>query len=234
VSETLLSLDGLDAFYGDFQALFGVSVEVARGETVAIIGANGAGKSTLLRAILGQVDSAGAIAFCSEDLRGLAPHQRVKRGISLVPEGRRLFPSLTVRENLLIGAHSGRSGDWTVDTVVDVLPLIRPLLGRPAGRLSGGEQQAVAIGRALMANPTLLLLDEVSLGLAPVVVKQLYATLTTLAETNTTMLVVEQDLSQALAVSDRLYCFLEGRVSLSGRPTELETADITTAYFGVT
>ena len=229
----MLSLDGLDAYYGDFQALFGVSVEVARGETVAIIGANGAGKSTLLRAILGQVDSAGAIIFCGEDLRSLAPHQRVKRGISLVPEGRRLFPSLTVRENLLIGAHTGRSGGWTVDTVVDVLPLIRPLLGRPADRLSGGEQQAVAIGRALMANPTLLLLDEVSLGLAPVVVKQLYETLTTLGEANTTMLIVEQDLGQALAVSDRLYCFLEGRVSLSGRPRELETADITAAYFGV-
>lgn len=230
----VLDVHAVEAFYGDFQALFGPSIAVERGETVAVIGANGAGKSTLLRAILGQIRvGAGRIEFLGESLSGVSTPERARRGIVLVPEGRKLFPSLTVRENLLIGAHAGRTGEWNTDTVIDVLPLIAPLLARPAGKLSGGEQQAVAIGRALMANPELLLLDEVSLGLAPVVVKQIYGTMSDLGKAGTTMVVVEQDLGQAMAVADRVYCFLEGRVSLTGHPDELDSADVTAAYFGV-
>ena len=173
---TLLEVRGLDAGYGDFQALFGIDVDVAEGETLAMIGANGAGKTTFLRVLAGQVPAwAGSIMFDGTDIAHVKAHRRVGLGIALVPEGRMLFGSLTVRENLIIGAHAGRSGRWDLDTVLDVFPLIRPLLDRPSHVLSGGEQQSVAIGRALMSNPRLILLDEVSLGLAPVVVKSLYA-----------------------------------------------------------
>jgi branched-chain amino acid transport system ATP-binding protein len=230
----LLIVDGLEAGYGDFQALFGVSLTVKEGETEAIIGANGAGKSTLLRAIAGQVPvTNGSIRFDGTDLVGVAPHLRVVRGIALVPEGRRVFPSLTVEENLLIGAYRNRAGAWTVSKVVELFPLLGRLLRRSAAKLSGGEQQALAIGRALMANPRLLLLDEVSLGLAPVIVKQLYEALPGILATGITLLLVEQDITRALSVADRVTCLLEGRVSLSGRPDDLNQDDITVAYFGL-
>jgi branched-chain amino acid transport system ATP-binding protein len=229
----LLTVEGVDARYGDFQALFGVSLTVDEGETVAIIGANGAGKSTLLGAIAGDVAvSSGTIRFAGADLGGVAPYERVGRGIALVPEGRRLFPSLTVEENLLVGGFRRRPGPWTVDRVYQLFPLLAPLASRAAVSLSGGEQQAVAIGRALMANPRLVLLDEVSLGLAPLVVRQLYAALAEIRGTGTTVLVVEQDISQALGVADRVCCLLEGRVSLAGHPDELDREQITAAYFG--
>jgi branched-chain amino acid transport system ATP-binding protein len=230
----LLIVDGLEAGYGDFQALFGVSLTVAEGETEAIIGANGAGKSTLLRAIAGQVAvTNGSIRFDGTDLVGVPPHIRVVRGIALVPEGRRVFPSLTVEENLLIGAYRSRPGAWTVSKVVELFPLLGRLLRRSAAKLSGGEQQALAIGRALMANPRLLLLDEVSLGLAPVIVKQLYEALPGILATGITLLLVEQDITRALSVADRVTCLLEGRVSLTGRPDDLNQDDITVAYFGL-
>jgi branched-chain amino acid transport system ATP-binding protein len=230
----LLEVDTLDAGYGDFQALFGVSIDVAEGETVAIIGANGAGKTTLLRAVMGQVRvTSGQIRYAGTDLAGVPTHRRVERGLALVPEGRRLFPSLTVEENLLVGAHNGRPGTWTVRKVVEVFPLLERLLRRSAAKLSGGEQQAVAIGRALMTNPDLVLLDEVSLGLAPVVVRNLYAALPSVISSGTTVILVEQDITLALDVADRVYCLLEGRVSLSGTPRELTRDAITTAYFGV-
>ncbi len=230
----LLIVDGLEAGYGDFQALFGVSLTVKEGETEAIIGANGAGKSTLLRAIAGQVPvTNGSIRFDGTDLVGVAPHLRVVRGIALVPEGRRVFPSLTVEENLLIGAYRSRPGAWTVSKVVELFPLLGRLLRRSAAKLSGGEQQALATGRALMANPRLLLLDEVSLGLAPVIVKQLYEALPGILATGITLLLVEQDITRALSVADRVTCLLEGRVSLSGRPDDLNQDDITVAYFGL-
>lgn len=230
----LLIVDGLEAGYGDFQALFGVSLTVTEGETEAIIGANGAGKSTLLRAIAGQVTvTGGSIRFDGVDLVGVPPHIRVVKGIALVPEGRRVFPSLTVEENLLIGAYRSRSGVWTVAKVVELFPLLGRLLRRSAAKLSGGEQQALAIGRALMANPRLLLLDEVSLGLAPVVVKQLYEALPGILASGITLLLVEQDITRALSVADRVTCLLEGRVSLSGRPDDLNQDDITVAYFGL-
>ncbi len=229
----LLEVRGLSAGYGDFQALFGIDLQVDEHETVAVIGANGAGKSTLLNTVAGLVrTSGGTVRFAGEDLLAVPSHRRVARGVALVPEGRRLFPSLTVEENLLVGGHARRPGRWDVDRVLDVFPLVRPLLRRPADVLSGGERQAVAIGRALMANPRLLLFDEVSLGLAPIVVKQLYAALPAVVAGGTTVLIVEQDIGQALAVADRVVCLLEGRVSLEGRPGDLDRFRITEAYFG--
>ncbi|HEX6166298.1 MAG TPA: ABC transporter ATP-binding protein [Acidimicrobiales bacterium] len=230
---TVLEVRGLAAGYGDFQALFDIDLAVDDGETLAVIGANGAGKSTLLGTLAGLVPATGgSVRFAGDDLLAVPHHGRVGLGIALVPEGRHLFPSLTVEENLLVGAHSRRPGRWDVDRVLEVFPLVRPLLARPADVLSGGERQAVAIGRALMANPRLLLLDEVSLGLAPVVVKQLYAALPAVIGEGTTVLLVEQDIGQALAVADRVVCLLEGRISLEGEPAGLDRARITGAYFG--
>lgn len=231
---TLLEVRGLDAGYGDFQALFGIDVALDEGETLAMIGANGAGKTTFLRVLAGQVPvRAGSMVFDGTDMANVRAHRRVGLGIALVPEGRMLFGSLTVRENLVIGSHSGRPGRWNLDTVLEVFPLIRPLLDRPSHVLSGGEQQAVAIGRALMSNPRLVLLDEVSLGLAPVVVKSLYEALPALSQGGATVLLVEQDIGQALEVASRVVCLLEGQVSLEGRPSELARSDITAAYFGL-
>jgi branched-chain amino acid transport system ATP-binding protein len=229
----LLDVRGLSAGYGAFQALFGVDLQVDEGETVAVVGANGAGKSTLLRTLAGLVPATGGtVRFAGGDLVAVPAHRRVAEGIALVPEGRRLFASLTAEENLLVGAHSRRAGPWTVARVLEVLPLIEPLLRRPADVLSGGERQAVAIGRALMSNPRLMLWDEASLGLAPVVVRRLYEALPGVIEGGTTVLIVEQDISQALAVADRVVCLLEGRVSLVGAPRVLDREAITAAYFG--
>jgi branched-chain amino acid transport system ATP-binding protein len=231
---SLLEIENLATGYGDFQALFDVSAAVDEGDTLAVIGANGAGKTTMLRAICGLVPVwSGAIRYDGQDLSVARAHQRVPMGIAMVPEGRLLFPSLNVRENLQVGAHARRAGPWTVDRIVEVFPMLEPLLGRESDLLSGGEKQAVAIGRALMANPRLLLLDEVSLGLAPVVVKQVYAALPAITGAGTTVVVVEQDITQALAVADHVSCFLEGRVSLEGTPAELDRDRITSAYFGL-
>jgi branched-chain amino acid transport system ATP-binding protein len=233
MTSPLLDIRDLAAGYGDFQALADIDLRIDEHETVAVIGANGAGKTTLLRTVAGLVPAtAGSVRFAGDDLLAVPPYARVGHGIALVPEGRHLFPSLTVEENLLVGAHTRRSGHWDVDRVLEVFPLIAPLLARPADGLSGGERQAVAIGRALMANPRLLLFDEVSLGLAPVVVKGLYAALPTIIGEGTTVLIVEQDISQALSVADRVVCLLEGRVSLEGTPAEVSREQITAAYFG--
>ncbi len=231
---TLLSLDRVSSFYGDFRALFDVSLEVAEGETLAIIGANGAGKSTLLGTVAGTVHAgSGTVALDGRRIGALPPHSRVELGISLVPEGRRIFPSLNAEENLLVGAYRRRPGPWNVQRVYELFPLLERVARRSASKLSGGEQQALAIGRALMANPRLLLLDEVSLGLAPVIVKQLYEAIPAIAQAGTTILLVEQDVGQALRAADRVYCLLEGRISLHGRPGELSREQITAAYFGV-
>jgi branched-chain amino acid transport system ATP-binding protein len=230
----LLEIDDASGFYGDFQALFGISLYLDAGETVAIIGANGAGKSTLLWAIAGLMSvRQGAIQFDGRSIGHLAAHQRVGLGISLVPEGRRVFPSLSVQENLVVGRTRGRGGTWTLDTVMDLFPILRPIANRSGAVLSGGEQQAVAIGRALMANPRLLLLDEVSLGLAPIIIRQLYDALPSISASGATILLVEQNIDTALAASDRVYCLLEGRLALSGVPAELGRERITTAYFGI-
>ena len=231
---SLLELSGLDAGYGDFQALFGIDLHVIEGETVSIIGANGAGKSTMLKTIAGLVTPMrGALRYDGHALTSRSADRRVAVGISLVPEGRRMFPSLSVEENLLVGAHLKRPGPWNRASVLEALPLLVPLLNRPAAKLSGGEQQTLAIGRSLMSNPRMVLLDEVSLGLAPVVVKQVYEAIPLIKAAGTTVLVVEQDINQALAVADRVYCLLEGRISVTGRPSELTREQITEAYFGI-
>jgi branched-chain amino acid transport system ATP-binding protein len=230
----LLEIENASSFYGDFRALFGVSLYVDAGETVAIIGANGAGKSTLLRAIAGLMPvREGELRFDGRPIGPLPAHRRVGLGISLVPEGRRVFPSLSVEENLLVGRSRARASAWTLSSVMDLFPILQPLAKRSAAVLSGGEQQAVAIGRALMANPRLLLLDEVSLGLAPIVIRHLYEALPSITGSGTTILLVEQNIDTALATSDRVYCLLEGRLVLSGPPRELGRDAITTAYFGI-
>lgn len=229
----LLEIDAIDAFYGDFQALFGLSLAVDEGQAVAVIGANGAGKSTLLKAVAGSVPvRSGGVRYDGTDLASMPSHRRVAIGISLVPEGRRIFNSLSVEENLRVGAFCERPGPWSLRKIYEAFPMLERLAKRSAARLSGGEQQALAIGRALMNNPRLLLLDEVSLGLAPAVVKNLYAVIPIIREEGTTVLVVEQDVNQALAASDVAHCMLEGKVSLSGRASELSRAAISAAYFG--
>ncbi|HET7648074.1 MAG TPA: ABC transporter ATP-binding protein [Gaiellaceae bacterium] len=229
----MLSVEGLEARHGLLHAVRDVSLEVSKGETVAIVGANGAGKTTLLRAIAGaHRPSAGRVVVAGEDVTRLPAHRRVKRGIALVPEGRRLFPDLTVEENLRVAAGVRRPGRWDVDSVLEVFPLLKPRRHARAASLSGGEQQATAIGRALMSNPRVLLLDEVSLGLAPVVVDVVYRSLAELLDTGTTVLLVEQDLSRALAVADRVVCMLEGRFVLEGTPGELTREQVMEAYFG--
>jgi branched-chain amino acid transport system ATP-binding protein len=231
---TLLAVDRATSFYGDFQALFDVTIDVAEGEVVAIIGANGAGKSTLLRLVAGLVPiGGGEIRYDGRLMNRVRSHDRVRQGISLVPEGRRIFPSLSVDENLQIGAHRGRRGRWTMKTVRELFPLLGELGKRSAALLSGGEQQALAIARAPMANPRLLLLDEASLGLAPIVVRQVYAALPEIRSAGATIILVEQNIDQALAAADRVYCLLEGRVSLAGPASSVTRDRITAAYFGL-
>lgn len=230
----LLEVTDLEVRHGDLRAVQGVSLSVAEGEVLAVIGANGAGKSTLLSAVTGLLrPSAGQVRFAGDDVTRVRPHLRVRRGISMVPEGRRLFGSLTVEENLRVGASAKRPGPWDLEAVYDLFPLVAERRARRAGAMSGGEQQATAIGRALMSNPRLLLLDEVSLGLAPVVVKQLYAALPQITGRGTTVLLVEQDVRQAFAVADHVHCMLEGRTSLEGRSDEISMEQVSAAYFGV-
>ena len=228
----LLRIRDLDAHYGHFQALFGIDLDVDPGEAVAVIGANGAGKSTLLRAVAGLVrlPPSARIELDGVALHALRPHQRVRSGVSLVPEGRRLFPSLTVEENLAVARSAG--GNWTLDAVYDLFPNVAALRHRPGGALSGGEQQAVAIGRGLMADPRVLLLDEVSLGLAPVVVDRLYAALATIAGAGMAMLVVEQDVGAALRLAGRVHCLRAGRTVLTAAAADVTSAAVTEAYFG--
>lgn len=231
---SLLELDDVSAGYGSFQALFNISLSIEAGETHALIGANGAGKSTLLKTIAGLLRTAPAqVRFDGHAIGQLPPHRRVGLGIALVPEGRWVFPSLTVHENLLVGAHSRRTGVWTIDNVYELFPLLDRLRMRQAFSLSGGEQQALAIGRGLMSNPRLLLLDEVSLGLAPIVVSELYKAMPAIVESGTTLLLVEQDITQAVTFADHITCLLEGRVVLEGRPDEISREQISAAYFGV-
>jgi branched-chain amino acid transport system ATP-binding protein len=231
---SLLQTRSLRAFYGDFQALFDIDVSVDEGETIAVIGANGAGKTTFLRAISGALPcDNNMVSFDGTPIGGHAAHELVRLGIAMVPEGRRLFPSLTVEENLLVGAHSGRSGSWTLARVYELFPMLADHRDRPATLLSGGQQQMTAIGRALMSNPRLLLCDELSLGLAPVVIRDIYARLATITQEGMTLIIVEQDINRALDASARFYCFLEGRVALSAQSRGFDRGAITGAYFGV-
>ena len=230
----LLAIDAVDAFYGDFQALFGVSLQVEPGQVVAVIGANGAGKSTLLRTIAGLMHPRrGSIVFDGEPIGGAPAYTVVKRGIALVPEGRRLFPSLTVEENLVIGGQSKRKGPWTLERIYELFPVLAERRHLPAPALSGGQQQMAAIARALMANPRLLLCDEISLGLAPIIVRDIYARLPEIAAEGLSLIIVEQDIVQALHAAAHVYCLQEGRIALQGKASELTREAISAAYFGV-
>ncbi|TNE64714.1 MAG: ABC transporter ATP-binding protein [Rhodobacteraceae bacterium] len=235
MTDTVLSIRNLTAFYGDFQALFGVDLTLARGQALAIIGANGAGKSTLMRAITGILPSpAEAIQLNGRPIGALSAPEVLEAGISMVPEGRRLFPSLTVEENILIGAHSRiGNGYWTLEAIYDLFPVLKERRHNPGTALSGGQQQMVAIGRALMSNPDVLLCDEISLGLAPVIIRDIYAAFPRIRESGASVIVVEQDIGQALKVADHVFCMMEGRITLSGAPGDLSRDAIHDAYFGV-
>lgn len=231
----LLQVSGLTAHYGDFQALFGVDMTLEQGQTLAIIGANGAGKTTLMRAMTGiALVTAGQISLNGRAITHLPAPEILMAGIAMVPEGRRLFPSLSVEENLLIGAHARQgSGFWNLERIFTLFPILRERRAHPGTALSGGQQQMVAIGRALMSNPTILLCDELSLGLAPVVIREIYAAFPMIRESGTSTIVVEQDIGQALKIADVVHCMMEGRITLSGTPDTLAREAIHDAYFGV-
>jgi branched-chain amino acid transport system ATP-binding protein len=230
----LLSIENLSVYHGQFRAVSGVDITVGAGEIVSIIGANGAGKSSLLKAIVGQVDRVeGAIRFEGEDLAGQPTAQIVKKGVALVPEGRRLFPSLTVEENLAVGWEVGRRGEIGFDEIYTYFPVLREKRRQLSRELSGGQQQMVAVGRALLANPKLLLCDEISLGLAPTIIKDLYEIIPTIRARGIGILVVEQDITRSLAVADRFYCLLEGKMNLTGRPADVTHDTVVKHYFGL-
>ncbi|MBI5899999.1 MAG: ABC transporter ATP-binding protein [Rhodocyclales bacterium] len=230
---SLLHVDKLSASHGQLPAVRGIEFTVDEGEIVALVGANGAGKTTLLRTIAGahRADR-GRVVFDGVEVTGLPAHRRVAAGISLVPEGRRLFPTMSVEENLRVGASAARPGEWSVTRVLDAFPQLQPLRRRRAGELSGGQQQAVAIGRALMANPRILLLDEISLGLSPKAVDGVYASLRILIDARVTLILVEQDLGRTLATADRILCLLEGRIVAAGRADEMSREQVMAHYFG--
>ncbi len=230
---SLLAVRNLTAFYGDFQALFGIDFSLNEGETVAVIGANGAGKSTFLRSVTGLVKyAADEFTYDGRSIAGRKASDIPGLGIAMVPEGRKLFPSLSVEENLVIGGYDGRAGAWSLDRVYGMFPRLKERRDNPGTALSGGEQQMVAIGRALMANPKLLLCDELSLGLAPIIIKDIYESVPAIKAEGVSLLIVEQDINQALDVADRVYCFQEGRISLEGSPAQMSRDDIANAYLG--
>jgi branched-chain amino acid transport system ATP-binding protein len=230
----MLETRSLTARYGQFQALFGVDIRIGTGECVAIIGANGAGKSTLMRSITGVIRNAPEMILHKGQPIGALPADVIlRRGIAMVPEGRRLFPSLTVEENLLIGGQVRRgTGPWDLQAIYALFPILKDRRLSPGTALSGGQQQMVAIGRALMSNPEMLLCDEISLGLAPVVIRDIYAALPRIRENGTAVVLVEQDIARALSVADRIYCMMEGRVTLAAPAKEATRAAIHAAYFG--
>ena len=230
----LLQTTGLTAFYGDAQALFGIDFELSEGEMVAVIGANGAGKSTFMKALVGLVKAKpDQVRFKGEAIGALPPGEIVRRGLALVPEGRRLFASLSVEENLLMGATPQRAGPWSLARLYKLFPILEQKRSHASTSLSGGQQQMVAIGRALMSNPTVLLCDELSLGLAPIVIKEIYDAMPAITGEGMTVVIVEQDVAMAQRVSQRVYCFQEGRVSLQGASGQLTREQISQAYFGV-
>ena len=229
----LLDVRDLVVHHGQLRALSGISLTVYPGEVYALIGANGAGKSTLLRTIAGlHHPTSGSVSYAGQDVTGMRPEKRATAGIVMVPEGRRLFPSLTLEENLKVGGSYARKGPWNIDRVYELFPWMTERRGQKTAQMSGGEQQSVAIGRALVANPRVLLLDELSLGLAPVIVQRIYAMLPQVLESGITVLLVEQDVSQALRVATHLQCLLEGHTTLEGTPAEVTREQVEAAYFG--
>jgi len=234
MSDPIIQTTGLEAHYGDAQALFGIDFRLAAGETLAIIGANGAGKSTFLKSLTGLVKvRPDSIRLKGQPMGGAAPGDIVRAGVAMVPEGRRLFPSLSVEENLLMGGYSRRPGPWTLKRLFGMFPILEEKRKMPATSLSGGQQQMVSIGRALMSNPEVLLCDEISLGLAPIIVKEIYDALPAITAEGMSVMVVEQDVMIAQRVSQRLYCFQEGRISLEGESDSFTREQISEAYFGI-
>ena len=230
----IIEVRDLTVHHGQLRALDRISLRVFPGEVYAIIGANGAGKSTLLRTIAGlHQPTEGSIRYDGKDVTRIRPERRATSGIVMVPEGRRLFGSLTVEENLQVGATYARTGPWTIERVYELFSWMKDRRAQRTEQLSGGEQQAVAIGRALVANPRVLLLDELSLGLAPVVVQRIYGMLPQILASGLTVLLVEQDVSQALRVASHLQCLLEGRTTLEGKPSDVTAEQVEAAYFGL-
>lgn len=228
-----LMVENIESFYSDFKALHGVSLALEPGKVLALIGANGAGKSTLLKSICGLVSpKAGRVTWRGRDITGLRGAQTVALGIALVPEGRRLFKSLSVEENLILGGQIGRPGPWDLQRLYDLFPILHEKRHQPATSLSGGQQQMVAIGRALMSNPDLVLFDELSLGLAPIVIKDIYAQLPKITGQGMSAILVEQDVTRALSAANQFLCLVEGRVSLAGAPQDHSRDAISAAYFG--
>ena len=231
---SILQIENLSAKHGLLQAVHSVSFSVKKGEVLAIVGANGAGKTTLLRTLAGAHPlSSGKITFQGRDITSLSSFKRVAAGLALVPEGRRLFTQMTVEENLLLAKFASRPGIWTLDKVLEAFPNLQTRRNHKCGLLSGGEQQATAIGRALMTNPELIILDEVSLGLSPLVVDRVYAQLQNLKQSSTTIILVEQDLTRALKFANRVICMLEGHIVLQGDTEKLTRDEVTKAYFGL-
>ncbi|MEO1681548.1 MAG: ABC transporter ATP-binding protein [Pseudomonadota bacterium] len=232
--DPILQISGLDAYYDDFQALYGLDLTVAKGEVLAIIGANGAGKTTLLRAISGLIRSQqDHVRYKTAPIGDLRADQVAALGIAMVPEGRQLFPSLSVEENLVIGGRIGRDGPWSLGRIYDLFPVLGERRHQASTSLSGGQQQMVAIGRALMSNPDLILFDEISLGLAPIIIRDIYAALPGIVGEGMSAIIVEQDITKALSVSSRVYCLQEGRVSLEGASQTVSRDEISRAYFGI-
>ena len=230
----ILEVRDLTVHHGQLRAISDVSIRVRPGEVYAMIGANGAGKSTLMRTIAGlHSPTSGQILLDGTDVTRMRPERRATAGISMVPEGRRLFPSLTLEENLKVGASYARKGSWGIPAVMELFPFMKERRNQKTGQMSGGEQQMVAISRALVANPRLLLLDELSLGLAPVIVQRIYGVLPQILESGVTVLLVEQDVSQARRVASYLHCLLEGRTTLEGAPAQFTSEQVEAAYFGM-
>jgi branched-chain amino acid transport system ATP-binding protein len=229
----LLKVTNLDAFHGNLQALHSVSIDVDAGESIALVGANGAGKTTFLKCVAGLIEhKRGAIAFAGKDISH-APAEAVARlGIALTPEGRMLFPSLNVEENLQMGGLTRRPGCWNLQRIYQLFPLLAERRLQMPNTLSGGQQGLVAIGRALMANPRLLLCDEISLGLAPVAVDLIYPSFATIRTEGTAIVLVEQNVKRASSASHRIYCLLEGRVTLERGSRDVEADELARAYFG--
>ena len=230
----VLETKNLNAYYGDFQALFEVSIDLFEGEIIAIIGANGAGKSTFMRSVTGLIDRIdNEINYKGLSIKGLRADEIAKKGLAMVPEGRKLFQSLSVEENLLIGGQIKRLGPWKLNTVYELFPDLYDKRNIPSNLLSGGQQQMAAIGRALMSNPDVILFDEISLGLAPIIIKSIYQNLPKVIQKGMSAIIVEQDISKALEISDRVYCLQEGRIALFGDSKKLTRQEISKAYFGI-
>ena len=230
---TQLEVHRLDARYGQLKAVKDVSFALSKGDILALVGANGAGKSTMLRAIAGaHMASGGHVLLNGANVMSKSPFQRVGLGLSLVPEGRKLFQDMSVEENLLLGGVSKRAGIWTVEKIFEAFPNLVKRRNARAGNLSGGEQQATAIGRALMSNPDVLMLDEISLGLSPAAVDLVYVAMQKLVDLGTTIVVVEQDLTRAMSFASRVICMLEGKIVLDRNSKGLNRDDVTDAYFG--